>query len=103
MSKTNEHDIIVNKSTLLTPTEVYNNIYVSQLLEISKVALGFLVATYLVKILDLFFDKYSDNKFIYGFLIFIFLICAIIISINVFTYAEISKDKDEFIEHLIKS
>ena len=100
---TNENDTIVNKNTLLTPTEIYKNIYLSQLLEISKAALGFLVATYLVKILDLFFDKYSSNKFIYGILMFTFLLCITILAINVFTYTQISKDKDQFIKNLIKT
>ena len=98
----NENDTIVNKTTLLTPTEIYSNIYITQLLEISKIALGFLVATYLAKILDLFFKKYEDNKFLYGSLMFIFLICVIIISVNVFTYTQVTKDKDQFIKNLIK-
>lgn len=103
MNGNNVNDTIVNKSTLLTPTDIYNNIYTIQLLEISKVALGFLVATYLAKIINLFFDRYSDNKFLYGFLLFIFMMCVIIISVNVFTYTQISKDKDQFIKNLIKN
>jgi hypothetical protein len=103
MSTNGNNDIIVNKNTLLTPTEIYNNIYITQLLEISKAALGFLVATYLAKILDLFFNTYSYNKFLYGFLMFIFLLCIIIISLNVFTYTQISKDKDQFIKNLVKT
>jgi hypothetical protein len=100
---TDENETIVNKNTLLTPTEIYRNIYTTQLLEISKVAFGFLVATYLVRILDLFFNKYSDNKFIYGTLICVFLICVTIISVNIFTYTQIYKDKDQFIKNLIKT
>lgn len=100
---TNGNDTIVNKSTLLTPNEIYKNIYTNQLLEISKAALGFLVATYLVKILDLFFVNFQSNKLVYGSLMFVFLICTIIISVNVFTYTQVTKDKDQFIKNLTKN
>ena len=98
----NTNDIIVNKNVILTPTQLYNNVYVTQLLEISKVALGFLIAFYIAKILNIFFDIYSNNRFLHVFLMLIFLLCIIIISLKLFTHTQISKDKDQFIKNLLK-
>ena len=102
MPKTDK-DIIANKSTILTTNEIYKNIYLSQFLEIAKLASAFIIYQIIIRILDnIVFDNFKDKKILYTIILVVFLICITLIAVKLFTWIRINSEKDEFVKQIVK-
>lgn len=95
--------VLANKIKLVTSQEIYNKIYTTQLLEIFKLAISFLLTTLFVRLIDnSILDYYKKNRYLYSILLICLLISVILIASSIFTYLKISNDKNDFLEKLIK-
>lgn len=93
--------IIVNKNTIITTQQVYENVYYTQLLEIMKLSLAFLTSQFAFRLMDLIIiQEFKDEKRFYIPLLFVLLIAIVMIGVKIFTYVKIANDKDEFIKRL---
>ena len=100
--KKNESDIVIDNSQIFTTKKLYNTTYYNQLLEIMKVALSFIIASFALRIFDIIiFNYFEKNKTLYLFLLIVILGSIIIIGTKLFTYLKITNDKDDLLKKLI--
>ena len=96
-------EVLANKNKYVTSEEIYRNIYIGQFLEISKVAISFLVSTLIIRLLDnglfSYFIKYPR---LYSILLLFMLISILIFAVALFTYIQIQNEKENFLDKLIK-
>lgn len=94
--------VIANKKRFVTTSEIYNNIYTNQLLEIFKLSTSFLLSILLSKLLEnTLLDPYKNNHIMYSIILIVCLISVILIAGSTFTYLKITNEKDNFLQQVI--
>jgi hypothetical protein len=104
-SELNTHasEVLANKTSFITTEEIYKNIYIGQLLEISKLSISFLFSSILLKLLDnSLFSYFVKYPRLYSILLVFMLICIILLAGSVFTYIKVVNEKDDFLNKLVK-
>jgi hypothetical protein len=100
---TDVSEVLANKNRFITSEEIYQNIYIGQLLEISKLSISFLFSSLLIKLLDnALFSYFIKYPRLYSILLIFMLICIILLAGSVFTYIKIVNEKDDFLDKLVK-
>ncbi len=101
MNSNNTDEIVLNKGSILTTRELYKKTKEIQSLEILKIALGFLISTFIIRILDnLLLNNFQNNKILYSILLILILFIVINLSISLFTNIKINNDKEELLKKL---
>ncbi len=97
----NKENIVIDISDILTTSKLYNNVYYSQLLEINRLAFGFLISSFFLKILEhSILDQFKDNNVMYVSILIVLTVAIMYIAVKVFTYIKISNEKDELLKKL---
>ena len=98
----NSEGVIANKKRFVTTSEIYNNIYTNQLLEIFKLLISFVLAELIIKLLNnVLLDPYKNNHKMYSIILIVCIISLILIAGGTFTYLKITNEKDNFLQQVI--
>ncbi len=97
----NKENIVIDISDILTTSKLYNNVYYRQLLEINRLAFGFLISSLFLKIVEhTILDQFKDNNVMYVSILIVLTVAIMYIAVKVFTYIKISNEKDELLKKL---
>jgi hypothetical protein len=98
----NPREVLANKQKYSTTQDTYQSIYMLQLLEISKLAISFLLSTLLIKLLDhTLFRRFQKYNVAYSILLVVMLVCIITLAASVFTYVKIVNDKNTVLQNIM--
>ena len=98
----NSEGVIANKKRFVTTSEIYNNIYTNQLLEVFKLSTSFLLSMLLLNLLEnTLLEPYKHNHKMYSIILIVCIISLILIAGGTFTYLKITNDKDIFLQQVI--
>lgn len=96
------NEVIANKSKLVTTTEIYNKIYSTQLLEILKLSISFLISQILLILLKrTIFQYYEQYLGLYIILLISLLVYITLTTVSISTYLKIINDKNEFLNKIL--
>ena len=94
--------VIANKKRFITTSQIYNNIYTNQLLEVFKLSTSFLLSMLLLKFLEnTILNPYKNNHKMYSIILIVCIISLILIAGGTFTYLKITNEKDNFLQQVI--
>jgi len=96
-------NVIAHKESIVTSDDIYNKIYATQFIELTKNMMSFLVATLFVKLLNVsILDTIADDRIVTIIFLVMLIFFTVYIALELFTYLKIKSNKDEYLSELTK-
>ena len=92
-------EVLANKTVFSTSEDSYRKVYVSQLFEVLKLAVSFLLSQLVIKLFDnAILEYFKPYKTLYSILLIFMLFFILVLATSIFTYVKITNEKDAFLQ-----
>lgn len=94
-------DVIANKQKIITSEDIYNKIYASQFIELTKNMLSFLLAHLTFRLLQIsVLDTIANDRIVSIVFLILLILFVLYMAVELFTYLKIKNDKEKYLDEL---
>lgn len=94
-------DVIANKQKIITSEDIYNKIYASQFIELTKNMLSFLLAQLTFRLLQIsVLDTIANDRIVSIVFLILLILFVLYMAVELFTYLKIKNDKEKYLDEL---